>query len=71
MKIDYSVLTAILAAAYLILKQVAPDFPITEQGLLLLVIWALAQLGVEVTAPAVRRFLIKRGLMKFEYEYDE
>lgn len=64
MKIEYSILALVLGLAYAVVRLYFPDVPITEQGLLLFTLWALAKLGVEVTAPTVRGFLVRRGFMQ-------
>jgi len=56
MKIEYSILAAVLGAAYLILKNWLPDFPVDEGVLLAFVVYVLGKLGVEVVGQQIRKF---------------
>ena len=59
MKVEYSLISLALAFVYALLLTVLPDFPLDEQTVLALLIYVLAKLGVEVTAPSVRRMLAR------------
>ena len=54
MKIKYSVLAILLGAAYMLLTQVWPDFPLSADMLLTLVLYILFKLGVEIVDAPVR-----------------
>lgn len=72
MVLNYGLLVLFVALVYGVVTQLFPDFPVSEEVLLAFLIWALARLGVEVTAPAVRGFLVRRGFLQAdEYEYYE
>lgn len=64
MKLEYTIVAAVIGALYLIVKQFAPDFPITPDMFLLIFLWALAKLGVEIVgkpaAKAIRGLLAKK-----------
>jgi hypothetical protein len=64
MKIEYSLLVLALALVYGVIVQFFPDFPISEEVLLAFVVWALTRLGVEISAPALRGALKRRGWLK-------
>jgi hypothetical protein len=55
-----------VALVYGIIVTVAPDFPISEEVLLAFVVYVLVKLGVEIVEPAVRAFLVRRGLQGFQ-----
>ena len=54
MKIEYSILAALLGAAYLILKNYLPDFPVDENIILAFFVYVLGKLGVEVVGQPLR-----------------
>lgn len=54
MKIEYGILVLALALVYGLIKQFAPDFPISQDVLLTFILYVLAKLGVEVSVPAIR-----------------
>ena len=63
MAIEYAIVAAVVGALYLIVKQFAPDFPVTPDMFLLVFLWVLARLGVEVVgvpAARIRGFFAKR-----------
>jgi len=62
MKVEYVIVTAVVAAIYLIVKQFLPDFPVTDQVFLTVILYLLSKLGVEVVgkpADALRKFFGK------------
>ena len=60
-KIEYSILAAFVALMYAVAKVIFPDFPLTEQIIIGLFLYVLAQLGVEVIGkPAVRALFPNR-----------
>ncbi len=59
MKIEYSILSLALALVYGIVIKFFPDFPISPEILLTFVVYVLVKLGVEVTVPALRKFLAR------------
>lgn len=63
MKLEYSIVAAVVGAIYLIVKQFAPDFPIPADIFLNVFVFILALLGVEVTKPAANKFrdLLEKG----------
>ena len=68
MKLKLSIAVAFVGLAYLIVKSVAPDFPITQEQLLEVFLWLLGALGVVVTEAKTRAELIKRGFLGFKAE---
>ena len=65
MKLTLAIATAFVGIAYLIVKQLAPDFPITQEQLLEVFLWLLGALGVVVTEAQTRAALIARGYTGF------
>lgn len=59
MKIEYSLLALGMALIYGIVIKFLPDFPISVDVLLALLVYVLTKLGVEVVAPAVRKYFNK------------
>jgi len=62
MKVEYAIVTAVVAALYLIVKQFLPDFPVSDAVFQVVILWGLAKLGVEVVgkpADALRKFFGK------------
>jgi hypothetical protein len=60
-KVEYTILTAVLALAYLLIKKFAPDAPISPDVLLTFALYVLAKLGVEVIGkPALRKLFPNR-----------
>lgn len=64
MRIEYSILVLVLALVYGVITQFYPDFPISQEVLLAFIVYVLAKLGVEVSAPSISQFLYKRGFLK-------
>jgi hypothetical protein len=65
-KIEYSILAALLALIYALIKNYLPDFPINPDMLMTLIIYVLLKLGVEVIgkpilslALRVREFFVR------------
>lgn len=60
MKIEYSLLSLAMALVYGIIVKFLPDFPVSPEILLALLVYVLLKLGIEVVgAPAVRKLLGK------------
>lgn len=66
MKLTLATATAFSGLAYLIVKNVAPDFPITQEQLLEVFLWLLGALGVVITEAKSRAALIGRGYEGFK-----
>ena len=66
MKLTLSIATAFSGFAYLIVKNIAPDFPITSEQFLEVFLWLLAALGVVLAEAKTRAVAIKRGFKGFE-----
>lgn len=66
MKLSLTLVALAVALVYGIIVTVAPDFPISEEVLLAFVVYVLVKLGVEIVEPAVRAFLVRRGLRGFQ-----
>jgi hypothetical protein len=64
MKISYTLLVLALGLIYGVIVNYFPDFPISQEVLLSFVVYVLLKLGVEISQPAVRGFLARRGLLK-------
>ena len=60
MVVEYTVLTLILGAVYGLVKFMFPEFPVDLETILAFIIWAGAQLGVEVVGQPVREFLARQ-----------
>lgn len=62
MTIEYVLVTAIIGALYLAVKQWLPDFPVSDVVFQTIILYLLAKIGVTVVgkpAEAVRRFFAK------------
>jgi len=57
-------LLAIIGVVYGAIKLLAPDFPLPEDMIALLVFYILAKLGVDVVEARVVAFMAKRGFLK-------
>jgi hypothetical protein len=66
MKLSLTLVALAVGLVYGIIVNFFPDFPISQDVLLAFVVWALLQLGIELVEPAVRAFLVRRGLRGFE-----
>lgn len=56
LKVEYTILLAIIGLIYAVVKAALPDAPINPDGLLLFALYVLAKLGVEVIGkPLLRR----------------
>ena len=60
MKVEYGILAAFLGAVYLVIVKFLPDFPISLELLLTLVVYVLLKLGVEIVGQSVKK-LFHRG----------
>ena len=63
MKVEFVIVVAVVAALYLIVKQLLPDFPVSDVVFQTVILYLLAKLGVEVVGkPAdVLRGLFGKG----------
>ena len=63
MTIEYSIITAVVAALFLIVKQWLPDFPVSDVVFQTVILYLLAKIGVTVVgAPAAWiRGLLRMG----------
>lgn len=62
MEIEYAIVTAFVGAVYLVLKQILPDFPVSDVVFQTVILYLLAKIGVNVvgkSAAAIRKFLGK------------
>lgn len=62
MKIEYAIVTAVVGALYLVVKQWLPDFPVSDVVFQVVILWLLAKLGIEVVgkpAEALRKLFSK------------
>lgn len=66
MKLTLAIASALVGAAYLIIKQFNPEFPFTEAELLRALLFLLSVLGVVVTEAKSRAVLIGRGYEGFK-----
>lgn len=58
MKIEYTILAALIALVYAIITAFLPDFPISTELLLAFLVYVLLKLGVVVVGvPAVNKYL--------------
>ena len=55
MKLNYAILAAFLGAVYLVVKEYLPDFPVSLEVILALLVYVLGKLGVEVVDQPVRK----------------
>ena len=60
MKLNYTLLLALLAVLYQVLIQFFPDAPISLDLLVTLALYVLAKLGVEIVGIPLRGLLAKR-----------
>lgn len=65
MKLSLSLVTLAAALLYGIVKNFAPDFPLSADEFLKLCIWALLALGVVIVEPFARAGLRKMGFKGF------
>ena len=65
MKLTLAIASAFVGFAYLIVKTVAPEFPLTEEELLRVFLWLLGVLGVVLAEAKTRAALIARGYTGF------
>jgi cation transporter-like permease len=65
MKLSLTLIALAVGLAYGIVVQYFPDFPVSQDVLLAFVVYVLIKLGVEIVEPAVRAFLVRRGLQGF------
>lgn len=63
-QIQKALLLAILGVVYGAILILFPDFPIPKDLFNLLIIWVLAQFGVEVVEARVVGFFHRRGLLR-------
>lgn len=66
MKLTLTIATALAGLVYLVIKQLNPDFPFTEEELLRAFLFLLSVLGVVVTEAQARAALIARGYNGFK-----
>jgi hypothetical protein len=62
MTLDYVLVTAIIGALYLAVKQFLPDFPISDVVFQTVILYLLAKIGVVIVgkpAEAIRKFFAK------------
>jgi len=62
MSIEYTIVAAVVSAAYLIVKQYLPDFPVSDVVFQTVILYLLAKIGVTVVgspAAAIRRLFAK------------
>ena len=59
MKIEYSILAAFLGAVYLVVLKFFPDFPVSPEVILALLVYVLGKLGVEVVGQSIRSLFKK------------
>ena len=65
MKLTLAIATAFSGFAYLIVKNIFPDFPITAEQFLEVFLWLLGALGVVLAEAKTRAALIARGYTGF------
>lgn len=61
MTIDYGLLALAVGLIYAILLKWFPDFPITQEILLAIALWAVAKVGVVIIGEPLKGSLRKRG----------
>lgn len=66
MKLSLALLVLAVGLVYGIIVNFFPDFPVSQEVFLNLIVWLLTLLGVQIVEPVVRNFLVKRGLRGFQ-----
>ena len=66
MKLSLTLVALAVGLVYGIIVQYFPDFPVSLEVLLGFVVYVLVKLGVEIVEPAVRAYLVRRGLKGFQ-----
>ena len=66
MKLSRTLVALAVGLIYGIIVNFFPDFPVSQEILLGFVVWALILLGVEITEPVLRDFLVRRGFLGFK-----
>jgi hypothetical protein len=56
MTIEYSIVTAVVAALYLIVKQYLPDFPVSDAVFQTIIFYLLAKVGIEIVGKPLARW---------------
>lgn len=64
-RVEYSILAAVVALIFTVLKVAFPDFPGTEEALLALLLYVLAKLGVEVVGKPLLLRLFPRAFRRY------
>jgi hypothetical protein len=62
MSVEYAIVAAVVGALYLIVKQLLPDFPVSDVVFQTVILYLLAKIGVNVVngpAAAIRNFFAK------------
>lgn len=62
LSIQYAIVVAFVSAVYLVLKQLLPDFPVSDVVFQTVILYLLAKIGVNVVgkpAATIRKFLGK------------
>jgi hypothetical protein len=57
--VEYAIVTAVVSALYLIVKQWLPDFPVSDVVFQTVILYLLAKVGINVVgkpAEAIRKF---------------
>lgn len=70
MKLTLAIATAFSGFAYLIVKNIFPDFPITADEFLKVFLWLLGVLGVVLSEARARAALVARGYKGFKSDSD-
>jgi uncharacterized membrane protein YgaE (UPF0421/DUF939 family) len=59
MKLKYALLAVVLGAVYALILEFVPDFPISQELFVTLIVYVLVKLGVEVVEKPVARLFKK------------
>jgi hypothetical protein len=62
MKVEYAIVAAFVGGLYLVIKQLLPDFPVSDVVFQTVILYCLAKIGVDVVngpANAIRNFFAK------------
>lgn len=60
MKIEYSILAALIALVYAVIVKFLPDFPISPELMMTLLVYVLLKLGVEVVGKPAAQAIANR-----------
>lgn len=62
MKVEYAIVAAVIGALYLIVKQLLPDFPVSDGVFQVVILYLLAKIGVDVAGTPASFLRKKTGV---------